>query len=68
MADSKTFWLTVTNIALGLALIVLILGVLTGVVCEYVGKVRRRHALRRELERDVQRFLDDAWSRRRPRA
>src|ERR1035437_8459596 len=39
MSDSRTFWLVVTHIALGAALVVLILGVVTGVLCELVVKL-----------------------------
>ena len=57
MSDPKTFWLVVTNIALGAALLVLILGVVTGVLCEIVVKLKKRHAASAELDRDMQRMF-----------
>jgi hypothetical protein len=57
MSDSRTFWLVVTNIALGAALVVLILGVVTGVLCELVVKLKKRHAAQAELDRDMQRMF-----------
>jgi hypothetical protein len=47
MHDPRTFWLTVTNIALGAALLLLILGLVTGVLCEFIAKLRRRHEIGR---------------------
>ena len=57
MSDPKTFWLVVTNIALGAALVVLILGVVTGVLCELVVKLKKRHAAGAELDRDMRRMF-----------
>ncbi len=50
--DPRTFWLTVTNIALGLALLVLIVSLVTGTVCDFVAKLRKRRAIRHEIEED----------------
>jgi hypothetical protein len=57
MSDPRTFWLVVTNIALGVAVVVLILGVVTGVLCELVVKLRKRHTAWSELDRDMQRMF-----------
>ena len=68
MSDSRTFWLVVTNIALGIAVVVLILGVLTGALCEYVLKLKRRHAAWAELDRDMQRMFGGLhFAKRHPR-
>ena len=57
MSDPRTFWLVVTNIALGAAVVVFILGVVTGVLCELVVKLKKRHAASAELDRDMQRMF-----------
>jgi hypothetical protein len=57
MDDPRTFWLTVTNVVLGLAVLLLILGVLTGVLCDYVAQLRKRRALLRDLDRDMHRLF-----------
>lgn len=57
MSDSRTFWLVVTNIALGVAVVVLILGVVTGALCENLLKLKRRHTALAELDRDMQRMF-----------
>ena len=57
MRDPRTFWLTVTNIVLGAAVVVLMLGVLTGALCEFVVKLKKRHAAWAELDRDMQRMF-----------
>ena len=53
MNGPDTFWLTVTNIALGAIVLILILTVVTGVVCDCVARIRARckavHSLDREL-------------------
>ena len=51
MDDPRTFWLTVTNIVLGLAVVLLILGIVTGVLCEFIATLRRRHAMLGEIDR-----------------
>jgi len=63
MRDPRTFWLTVTNIALGLAVVLLVCGVLTGVVCEFVAKFRKRHAMSDELEEDMRRMFHGSGRR-----
>ena len=50
MHDTKTFWLTVTNIVLGLALMLLLLGLATGILCDYISVIRKRRALYREID------------------
>ena len=57
MNDPRTFWLVVTNIALGAAVVVLILGVVTGALCELVVKLKKRHAASVELDRDMHRMF-----------
>ena len=54
MSDPRTFWLVATNIALGVAVVLLLVGILSGVLCELVSKLRRRHTALDELDRDMQ--------------
>ena len=51
--DPRTFWLTVTNMALGLSVVLLVAGVATGVLCELVQQARKRRALRKEIDKDM---------------
>jgi len=57
MHDPRTFWLTVTNIALGAAVVLLILGIATGALCETVARWRQRRRLVEELDRDMHRLF-----------
>lgn len=57
MSDPRTFWLTLTNITLGLAVVLLILGVVTGILCEFVAKLRRRHAAWHQLDDEMRRMF-----------
>lgn len=59
----QTFWLTVTNIVLGLAVVLLTLGVCCGVLCEFVGRIKRRREMRRELDRELRQLLGDGFMR-----
>ena len=60
MSDPRVFWLVLTNVVLGAAVVVVILGIATGVLCELVAKVKRRHAAWAELDRDMQRLFGGA--------
>jgi hypothetical protein len=53
MDDPKTFWLTLTNIALGLAVALPVLGVATGILCEFVARLRRRHTIWNDLDKEL---------------
>ncbi len=65
MRDPRTFWLTVTNIILGLAVVVLIVGILTGTLCDLIADMRRRHAVWRELDQDMRRLFHPGGKARR---
>ncbi len=57
VSEPNTFWLVVTNIALGAIVLVLVLGVATGVICEFVQRFRNRRSALRELDRDIQQMF-----------
>ena len=59
MGDPRTFWLTVTNLVLGAAVILLILVVATGILCEAVANWRKRHALWREMDKEMRHLFHD---------
>jgi hypothetical protein len=59
MNDPKTFWLTVTNVLLGLAVVVLILGVVTGVLCDFVTTLRKRRSMVNEMDREIWRLFHE---------
>ena len=59
MNDPRTFWLTVTNVVLGLAVVLLILGVVAGVLCDFVATLRRRHSMVHEMDRELWRLFHD---------
>ena len=54
MKDPRTIWLVATNIVLGAALVLLILVLVTGTICDLIVKLKRRHAAWAELDRDMQ--------------
>ncbi|HLK68373.1 MAG TPA: hypothetical protein VKU19_33300 [Bryobacteraceae bacterium] len=60
MHDPRTFWLTVTNIALGLALLVLVIGLATGTLCDLISAKRRKRAEIRDLDRELRDFLHNS--------
>ncbi len=57
MHDPRTFWLVVTNIVLGLAVILLVIGVTTQVLCNFVARLRKRHATEREIDEDLKAYF-----------
>lgn len=67
MSDSRTFWLVVTNLALGAAVVLLILGVLTGTLCDLVVRLKKRHTMWAELDRDMHRMFTLHPSKKHPR-
>lgn len=54
MDDPRTVWLVVVNLALGAIVFLFCALLLTGVIREFVERVRRRHAYRAELYRDLE--------------
>ncbi len=57
MPDPRVFWLTVTNIVLGLLVLLLVVGIATGVLCDLVARIRKRHAAVREMDGDMRRYF-----------
>ena len=57
MQDPRTFWLTVTNIVLGLGVVSMLFGVLSGVLCEVLAKRRKHRKVSREIEEDMRRMF-----------
>jgi len=53
MLRSETFWLTLTNILLGAALIVCVLILVLGDICDALSAVRKRRSYRVELNHDM---------------
>jgi hypothetical protein len=51
MAD--TFWLTLTNIVLGALVILCVLVLITGTLCEMLSKLRRERTFEAELNHDM---------------
>ncbi len=57
MDDPRTFWLVVTNIVLGVAVVLCVIGLACGVLCEVVERLRRRRSYEKELDRDMKAFF-----------
>ena len=53
LTDPKTFWLTVTNIALGAFVVICFLVIAAGVLCEVLQGPRKRRSDRAELNHDM---------------
>ena len=64
MHDPRTFWLTVTNIALGTTLLLLILGVATGVLCEYLARLKKQRDACKEIDRELPGLFHNSGGRR----
>jgi hypothetical protein len=67
MDDPQTSRLTLTNIALGLAVALLVLGVATGILCEFVARLRRRHTIRNDLDEELRHLFHDSGTMGRTR-
>jgi len=63
MRDPRSFWLTMTNIVLGVAVFVLLAGVVTVVLCDLIARLRQRRKVSHELDEDMRRMFAD-WHRR----
>jgi hypothetical protein len=59
MSDSRAFWLVLTNIALGIVAVLLILAVVTGTLCDLISKVKKRHAAWVKLDQDMHRMFGE---------
>ena len=57
MKDPRTIYLVVTNIVLGAAVVLLILAVATGTLCDFIVKLKRRHDAEAELDQDMHRMF-----------
>ena len=57
MDNANTFWLTLSNVALGVLVGLCLLGVLLLSLCEIAGKLRKRHVIFTELDRDMRSFF-----------
>jgi len=64
MDDPRTFWLIVTNVILGLAVVLAVLGVVTGTLCELVAHWKKRRDVGAELDRDMRHFFGATRSRK----
>ncbi|MFN7998729.1 MAG: hypothetical protein U0Q18_34215 [Bryobacteraceae bacterium] len=56
--DPDTYWLTVTNIALGAIVLICFAVAVGGVAHEFVSRFRKRRRIEAEIDRDM-RLLDD---------
>ncbi len=54
MTVSDSFWLTVTNIALGVVVALFVLGTAFEVLHEAITRLQRRHRILKELDRDME--------------
>ncbi len=57
MPDSTTFWLTLTNIVLGVLVLLLLWGIFAGTLCEYVSRLHKRHGAIRDLDREMKEYF-----------
>ncbi len=53
VTDPDTYWLTVTNVGLGVVVLICLLAVVFGVIHELVHRRKERMQLSRELDRDL---------------
>ncbi|MGD0499423.1 MAG: hypothetical protein ABSC23_13410 [Bryobacteraceae bacterium] len=57
MADPRTFWLTVMNVALGAAVILCLLATAAALFCHLLSRAIRRRSIETQLDRDMQRMF-----------
>ena len=60
MGDSPHFWLDVTNIVLGAAVLLCVLATIFALTWEVAARVKRRITLSSELDRDMRRMFRGA--------
>lgn len=60
MDASPHFWLNMTNIALGAAVLILLLGTMSAMAWEIAARIKRRLTFSAEIDRDMQRLFRDA--------
>lgn len=56
-ADSETYWLTVTNLGLGLVVLICLVVVILAVLHELVHRRKERLRLSKELDRDLKELV-----------
>ncbi len=54
MADPKTLWLIVVNIATGLLVLSAVVAIAIGLVSELVERIKKRRSISRELDHDME--------------
>ena len=59
MDDPRTYLLTVTNIALGAVVVVLILTVVGGALWDWMSRLTKRVRVGQEIDRDMRRWFHD---------
>jgi hypothetical protein len=57
MHETRTLWLIVTNAVLGLLVILAIVGIATGVLCDTVARIRQRRRDAAEMDRDLRQIF-----------
>lgn len=58
-SDPETAWLNVTNIALGIIVVVCAVVMLGGIAHEFISRTRKRRRIDAELDRDMLMLSDD---------
>jgi hypothetical protein len=64
MQDSQTFWITLSNIALAVVVVVCFLTVVIGAVHDVIAKLRKRRSDFVELDRDMEQFFGSRRARK----
>jgi len=57
--DSQTYWLNVTNVALGIVIAICVAVVLGGIAHEFASRIRKRRRIEAEIDRDMVQLADD---------
>jgi len=58
-SDPDSTWLNITNIALGVVVLVCVAVMLGGVAHEFISRLRQRRRIEAELDRDMRLLNDD---------
>ncbi len=58
-SDPDSTWLNITNIALGVVVLLCALIMLGGIAHEFISRARKRHLIDAELDRDMRLLNDD---------
>ena len=63
MNDPRTVWLTIANVTLALAVLLILLAIVSGTVRDHWERLKRRQAMMRGMDQELRQLLRDCRRR-----